>query len=129
MVQLRILHQLQLKIKYLRSIVQFKKTGYNIKITEIEKKLTDHDLDKYITTIEFNNLVPRVFPTRLAQVNLVAKTDIDDKLRILDQKVTSNKRKHLFIENELKKLQTFDSIYFRGKILKKMVHKIIQYFN
>ena len=29
--------------------------------------------------------------------------------------VTSNKSKHLFIENELKKLNTFDLSYFRGK--------------
>ena len=33
-----------------------KKTDYNTKITEIEKKLTDHDHDKYITTPEFNTL-------------------------------------------------------------------------
>ena len=26
-----------------------------------------------------------------------------------------NKTKHLLVKNELKKLQTFDSIYFRGK--------------
>ena len=31
-----------------------KKTDYNTKITEIEKKLTDHNHDKYITTSEFN---------------------------------------------------------------------------
>ena len=30
------------------------KTGYNIKINEIEKKITDHNHDKYITTPEFN---------------------------------------------------------------------------
>ena len=27
----------------------------------------------------------------------------------------ANKTKHLLVENELKKLKTFDSIYFRGK--------------
>ena len=31
-----------------------KKTNYNAKITEIEKKLTDHNHHKYITTLEFN---------------------------------------------------------------------------
>ena len=31
-----------------------KKTDYNTKITEIEKKLTDHNHGKYITTSEFN---------------------------------------------------------------------------
>ena len=31
------------------------------------------------------------------------------------KKINSNKTKHLLVENELKKLQTFDSSYFRGK--------------
>ena len=33
-----------------------KKTNYNIKISELEKNLTDHNHDKYITTPEFNTL-------------------------------------------------------------------------
>ena len=32
------------------------KKGYDTKVTEIEKKLTDHDHDKCITTPEFNTL-------------------------------------------------------------------------
>ena len=32
-----------------------------------------------------------------------------------DIKIKSNKIKPLLVENELKKLKTFDSIYFRGK--------------
>ena len=51
----------------------------------------------------------------LAQVNVVTKTDFDDKLINFNRKITSNKTKHLIVENELKKLETFDSIYFRGK--------------
>ena len=34
----------------------------------------------------------------------------------LNRKILSNKTKDLVIKNELKKLKTFDSIYFRGKI-------------
>ena len=45
----------------------------------------------------------------------MTKTDFDDKLKSLNQKITSHKTKYLLVENELKKLQTFDSIYFRGK--------------
>ena len=33
-----------------------KKTDYNTKISELEKKFTDHNHDKYITTPEFNTL-------------------------------------------------------------------------
>ena len=50
-----------------------KKTNYNTKITEIEKKLTDHNHDKYITTPEFNTLAADVFNARLAQANLIKK--------------------------------------------------------
>ena len=56
-----------------------------------------------------------VFNTRLAQANLMTKTDFDTKLSSLNIKITANKWKHLPFENELKKLKTFDSIYFRSK--------------
>ena len=65
------------KIPSISSLV--KKTDYNTKITEIEKKLTDQNHDKYITTPEFNTLAA-VFNARLAQVNLVTKTDFDAKV-------------------------------------------------
>ena len=83
------------------------------KITEIEKKLADHNHDEYITTPEFNTSAAGVFYLRLKQVNLVTKTDFDTTLRSLNQKINSNKTKHLLIKNELK---AFDLSYFRGKI-------------
>ena len=46
---------------------------------------------------------------------LLKKTDFDDKLTSLNKKVTSNKSKHLLVENELKKLQTFNSSLFIGQ--------------
>ena len=78
-------------------------------------KITNHDHDKYITTLEFNKLTTENFKARLAQANLVTKTDFDDKLQNLNRKVTSYKTEHLIGENELKKLQKFDAAYFRGK--------------
>ena len=36
-------------------------------------------------------------------------------VRTFIKKINSNKTKHLIVENQLKKLETFDSIYFRGK--------------
>ena len=41
--------------------------------------------------------------------------DHDAKLRSLNQKTNLNKTKHLLVENELKKLNTFDLGYFKGK--------------
>ena len=91
------------------------KTDYNTKITEIENKLNDHNHDKYIDTQEFNTLAGDVFKTRMAQVNLITKTDFDAKLSSLNRKITKNKSKHLLVENEFKKLKTFDSSYFNDK--------------
>ena len=92
----------------------------------MERKITDHNHDKYITTPEFNKLSAEVFNLKLKQADLVTKTDFDGKLRSQNQKKNSNETKHLLVENELKKLKTFNSIYFRGKaILKKMVRNII----
>ena len=55
-----------------------KKADYNTSISEIEKKLTDHNHDKYITTPEFNKLTAETFAARLKQANLVTKTNFDD---------------------------------------------------
>ena len=67
------------KISDVSSLV--KKTNYNTKISDIEKKITDHNHDKYITTLEFNTLAARVFNARLAEADLVTKTDFDAKLK------------------------------------------------
>ena len=45
----------------------------------------------------------------------MTKTDFDAKLSSLNRKITSNKAKHVLVENELNKLKTFDSGYFIGK--------------
>ena len=89
-----------------------KKTDYDTKLSEIEKKITDHNHKKYITTPEFNNLSAGVFTARLAQVNLVRKTDFDTKLMSLNKEINSNQAKHVLVENELKKLKTFYSSLF-----------------
>ena len=79
------------------------KTDNNTKISEIEKKVSDHNHDKYITTPEFNKLAKESFKARLAQADLVTKTDFDIKLQSLNKKITSIQIKHLLVENEFKK--------------------------
>ena len=44
-----------------------KKADYNTKITEIEKKLTDYDQNKFIATPELNTLAADVINARLKQ--------------------------------------------------------------
>ena len=58
-----------------------------------------------ITTPEFNNVAPGVSDARSKQADLVTKTDFDTKLRSLNQKINSNKTKHLLVKNELKKAE------------------------
>ena len=62
-----------------------------------------------------NTLADNGFNATLAQSKLVTKTDFDDKLSNLNRKITKNKTDHLLVQNELKKLKTFDLSYFIGK--------------
>ena len=75
------------KIPNLSNLV--KKADYSTKISEIEKKISDHHHDKYITTPECNKFTAEIFdlklkPTNLASIsdiaNFVKKTDFDNKL-------------------------------------------------
>ena len=84
-----------------------KKTDYNTKITDIENILDNHNHNKHVATSEFNTLAANVFNARLAQANLITKTDFDAKLSILNRKITANKTKHFLNDNDLS--------YYRGK--------------
>ena len=69
-------------------------------------------------------MTAETFAARLAQENLATKSDIanfanktdfDEKFKNLNKIVTSNKTKYLLVENEFKRLQTFDSSLFIGE--------------
>ena len=73
-------------------------------LTAVENKVPYHS--KYITTLEFNKLTAETFTARLAEANLASKNDIsdflkkknfDDKLKTLNNKITSNKTKHVVV--------------------------------
>ena len=70
---------------------------------------------KLIGTPEFDKLAGDVFNDRLAQANLVTKTDLDATFSRINWKITENKSKMLLLENEFNKLKTYDSDYFIGK--------------
>ena len=65
----------------------------------MKKNLTDQNHDKYITTPEFNTLAADVFNSKLAQANLITKTDFDVKLSSLNREITGNKSKNLLVEH------------------------------
>ena len=70
-------------------------------------KIYNHDHDKYVATSEFNTLAANVLNVRLANANLITKTDFDAKLSSLNRKTTANKTKHFLNDNDLS--------YYRGK--------------
>ena len=84
-----------------------KKTDYNAKVTNIEKKITDHNHDKYITTTAFNKLATDAVNTKLLQANLVKRTDFDNEISDLNREIVSNKMEDISIAKELS--------YFHGK--------------
>ena len=98
-----------MKIKYILLVIQETK---ETQITEIQKKLAGHGHDRCIATLEFNSLAAGIFDARLKQADLVTKTDFDDKLRNLNQKIISIKKSICLLKMSLKR---FDSIYFRDK--------------
>ena len=54
-----------------------------------------------IFTSEFNKLAVDIFNARIAQANLITKTDFDAKLLGLNRKITKNKTDHLLVQDEL----------------------------
>ena len=74
------------KIPNVSSLV--KKTDCDTKISELEKKITDHKHGKYITTPEFNKITAEYF----AQANLITKTDFNAKLSCLIEKLLQIKQ-------------------------------------
>ena len=84
-----------------------KKTDCNTNITDIENILNNHNDDKYVATSEFNTLAANVFNAKLAQANLITKTDFDAKLSSLNRKIIANKTKHFLNDDDLS--------YHRGK--------------
>ena len=81
------------------------------KLMKLKRRITDHDhRNNYITKQEFSKLSRQIVAARLAQANLVSKsdianfvtkTDLDDKLKILNQKITSNKTKYAEAEKKI----------------------------
>ena len=65
---------------------------------KLKRKSVNHNHDKYISTPEFNRLTTENFKARLAQADLVTKTDFDIKLKDISDRITSNKRKHLLVK-------------------------------
>ena len=73
-------------------------TIFNTTISEVESKLPDNST--YITT----TLAADDFATRIKQVDLVNKTNFDNKETSFNGRITSNKTKHLEFQKKLDSL-------------------------
>ena len=84
-----------------------KKTDYDTKITEIEKKLTDHKHDECVDTSKFNTLATNVFNTRIAQANLITKTDFDSSYFIGKSHFEEDGTQNYLVFQPMRKYFTF----------------------
>ena len=95
-------------------------------LTTVQNKIPDVSnlLKKQIITLKLYKLkinliiiiMAHVFNARIAEANLITKTEFDAKLLNLNRKIfANNKTKHLLVENELNNLKTFYLSYFIGK--------------
>ena len=90
-----------------------KKTNYDTKISELGKKLADHNHDKYITTPKLNNLAASDFNARLALANLITKTDFDTKpSSIAGKKYISSWQSKGLSDEAIKTPSTSDNSFF-----------------
>ena len=95
------------KIPDVSSLV--KKTDFNTKVTEIEGKIPS------ISSLATNSKLTAV-ENKIPDISgLVKKTNLDAEWKRNSDRITLSKSRHLQIENKLKKLEKFDSSYFKGK--------------
>ena len=87
------------KFPSISGLVKKQATILRLLIVKINSIIYNHD--KYVATSEFNTLAANVFNARLAQANLITKTDFDAKWSSLNRKITANKTKHFLNDNDL----------------------------
>ena len=81
-------------------VALFKKWIMTLRLQKLKKNLLIIIMINILQLQNFNKLATDVFNGRLAQSNLITKTDFDAKLSSLNKKITQNKSKHLLVENE-----------------------------
>ena len=87
-------------------------TVMNTKLSENENEIPDNS--KYIQ--EINVWTAENFTARSRQAHLVKKTDFDNKRTSFNRRTTSNKTKHLEVQEKLNSLVTKDYNFFLGRI-------------
>ena len=81
----------------------------NTKVSEVEYEIRGNA--EYVTTQEFTKLTAENLAARLKQADVVNETDFN-KLTTFSKRITSNKTKHLEIQNKLNSLRTKDYNFY-----------------
>ena len=92
-----------------------------LQLINLQMMITDHSHDGYITDAECNKATREAFDTRLKHKNLVTGTEFGHELKKFNQKIISNKTKHLLVENEKHSIQVISL----ARVILKKIHKII----
>ena len=79
------------------------------KLVKLKKKLL---MIVMINILLLQNLISlqQIFGSSLAQANLITKAGFGNNLISLNKAISLDKTNYLLVQNELKNLQTFDSI-------------------
>ena len=96
-------------------VVLLRKQIKTLKLQQLKINLIIIIMINILLLPEFNTLAAGVFNARLAQANLVTKTNFNNTASSLNSKIAANKTKIESIENEIKKLKRLDLSYFIGK--------------
>ena len=106
-------------------------TDYDTKITETEKKAYWYWKKSLLIMInilvhKIQYLAPRFFSARLAQANVIRKTDFDDELKSLNQKSNSNKQNIYLLKMNWTNYKHLIQFILEGKVIfKRWYTKII----
>ena len=82
-------------MKYLILVIYLNKSTMTLKLQTLKRNLVIIIMRNILILKSFNKLTTDVFNARIAQANLITKTDFEAKLSSLNREITGNKSKHL----------------------------------
>ena len=76
-------------------VIYLNKETMTLKLQTLKRNLVIIIMRNILILKSFNKLATDVFNARIAQANLITKTDFEAKLSGLNREITGNKSKHL----------------------------------
>ena len=76
-------------------VIYLNKETMTLKLQTLKRNLVIIIMRNILILKSFNKVATDVFNARIAQANLITKTDFEAKLSSLNREITGNKSKHL----------------------------------